>query len=114
MYDTNLPGRHDAERHRAQPSGICLSVSDAALAKGMLARGDRQHDVAAWFGVNSGRIAEIATGQKFSHVASAPAESLPEPGPYLPRQSISSIRLLLDGFRQILDQAEALLTKSRT
>jgi hypothetical protein len=39
---------------RAQPSGITLSVADAALIKGMLRRGDRQHDIAAWFGVNGG------------------------------------------------------------
>jgi hypothetical protein len=28
----------------------------------MLARGDRQHDIASYFGVNGGRIGEIATG----------------------------------------------------
>jgi hypothetical protein len=55
-------------RHRASASGICLSERDAALVKGMLYRGDRQHDIAAWFGVNGGRIAEIATGHTFSWV----------------------------------------------
>jgi len=30
----------------------------------MLARGDRQHDIASYFGVNGGRIGEIATGDK--------------------------------------------------
>jgi hypothetical protein len=48
----------------------------------MLARGDRQHDIAAWFGVNGGRIAEIATGAKFSNVPVAAANTLPPPGPY--------------------------------
>lgn len=38
---------------RAPESGIRLSSADAALVKGMLARGDRQHDIAAWFGVNA-------------------------------------------------------------
>ena len=38
--------------HRAPPSGIALDENDAAIVKGMLARGDRQHDVAAWFGSN--------------------------------------------------------------
>jgi hypothetical protein len=51
--------------YRAPASGISLTEADAALVKGMLARGDRQHDIAAWFGVNGGRIAEISTGQKF-------------------------------------------------
>ena len=49
-------------RNRAESSGITLSTADAALIKGMLLRGDRQHDIAAWFGVNGGRVAEIATG----------------------------------------------------
>jgi hypothetical protein len=31
-------------------------------AKRMIDRGDRQHDVAVWFGVNPGRINDIATG----------------------------------------------------
>ena len=67
---------------RAQPSGIRLSPADAALIKGMLNRGDRQHDIAAWFGVNGGRIAEIVTGAKFGEVAAASFEILPAPGPY--------------------------------
>ena len=70
-------------RKRANPSGISLTEEDAAVAKGMLARGDRQHDVAAWFGVNGGRIADLATGAKFSWVEPSPAEELPPPGPYL-------------------------------
>jgi hypothetical protein len=47
----------------------------------MLARGDRQHDVAAWFGVNAGRIAEIASGQRFWWVQPVVGQ-LPPPGPY--------------------------------
>ncbi len=68
---------------RAELSGVVLDNDDAAIVKGMLARGDRQHDVAAWFGVNGGRIAEIATGAKFNTVGAATASDLPPPGPYL-------------------------------
>jgi len=68
-------------RRRAQPSGLSLSAADAALVKAMLARGDRQHDIAAWFGVNGGRIADIATGKTFRQVAAA-VGPLPPPGPY--------------------------------
>ncbi|MEL7464873.1 MAG: hypothetical protein AAFN79_12440 [Pseudomonadota bacterium] len=68
---------------KAQPSGIRLDEDDAALVKGMLARGDRQHDIAAWFGVNGGRIGEISTGAKFSDVKPAKQNELPPPGPYL-------------------------------
>lgn len=64
---------------RAKPSGIHLTALDAAIVKGMLARGDRQHDIAAWFGVNGGRIAEVATGASFSSVPAADATALAAP-----------------------------------
>ncbi len=64
-------------------SGIRLDEKDAAPVKGMLARGDRQHDIAAWFGVNGGRIAEISTGSKFAEVTPAAQADLPPQCPYL-------------------------------
>ncbi|MBR0554597.1 hypothetical protein J5J10_02805 [Ciceribacter sp. L1K23] len=67
---------------RAKASGIRLTDQDAAIAKAMLARGDRQHDIAAWFGVNGGRIGEIATGESFAHIKPADKANLPPPGPY--------------------------------
>lgn len=68
---------------KAAASGIRLNEEDASIVKGMLSRGDRQHDIAAWFGVNGGRIAEISTGAKFVDIEPANAELLPPPGPYL-------------------------------
>ena len=44
-----------------------LTSTQAAIIKSMLLRGDKQHDIAARFGVNGGRVAEIATGKKFAH-----------------------------------------------
>lgn len=81
-------------RHRAEASGVALKVTDAAIIKGMLARGDRQHDIASWFGVNAGRIAEIATGYRFGDVEAAQGE-LPPPGPYpKARQAVAAIEAL--------------------
>lgn len=81
--------------HKAQPSGIRLDEDDAAIIKGMLARGDRQHDIAAWFGVNGGRVGEISTGAKFPKVQPASQHELPPPGPYLSgRQSAELIAQL--------------------
>ena len=69
--------------YRAPSSGVSLTESDAAVAKSMLARGDRQHDIAAWFGVNGGRIAELANGKLFWWVRPVPVDNcLPPPGPY--------------------------------
>lgn len=67
---------------RAKTSCIALNETDAAIVKGMLLRGDRQHDVAAWFGVNGGRIAEVAAGKLFGWVHPT-FDDLPPPGPYM-------------------------------
>ena len=48
----------------------------------MLARRVRQHNTAAWFGVNGGRIVEIASGQAFSFVLQEDGTPLPPRGPY--------------------------------
>jgi hypothetical protein len=93
--------------NRASPSGISLTEPDAALVKGMLARGDRQHDIAAYFGVNGGRIGEIATGQKFREIAAAPPDELPEPGPYLSGREAAQLRDALAKARRALAAAEA-------
>ena len=56
-----------------------LTKETAAICKGLLARGEKQHDVAAFFGVNAGRVAEVAKGYKFADVAAAPKRQLPTP-----------------------------------
>jgi hypothetical protein len=62
---------------------VAFNCSETQTVKGMLARGDRQHDIAAVFGVNGGRIAEVATGQcNCPNAPALPAEKLPPKGPY--------------------------------
>lgn len=56
---------------------MSLSIQDASIVKGMLARGDKQHDIAAHFGVNGGRIAEIASGIRFPDARPAQGRELP-------------------------------------
>ena len=77
-----------------------LTNEQAALIKGMLARGDKQHDVAALHGVNAGRIAEIATGRTFFDVKAAPPGMLPpvSSGPRFidPRSPVEQQRTQLD------------------
>src|SRR5579864_4205687 len=99
-------------RHRAEASGLTLEISDAAVAKGMLARGDRQHDIAAWFGVNGGRVAEIATGQRYRDVAPAGANRLPPRGPYLTGRETAVLMLALRKARDALDEAERFICAS--
>lgn len=93
-------------RYRARASGIYLTEADAAQVKGMLARGDRQHDIASWFGVNGGRIAEVATGATFDWVAPAPAYELPPPGPYLSGRAAHAAMAALAEAKTALANAE--------
>lgn len=67
---------------RAQPSGHRLTEADASLVKAMVKRGDRHHDIAAWFGVNQGRIAEVMSGDLFPAAPEASSRALPPQGPY--------------------------------
>jgi hypothetical protein len=68
---------------RAEPSGLALTAKDAALIRGMIERGDRNHDIAAFFGVNPGRVAEIKDASRFPGIPAADADELPPKGPYL-------------------------------
>jgi hypothetical protein len=82
-------------KRRSSTPVTSLDARDASLVKGMLRRGDRQHDIAAWFGVNGGRIAEIAAGKKFPEVRPE-VQNLPPPGPYvaMPRSALAVSNLM--------------------
>lgn len=90
---------------RAENSGKKLTEIEASVIKEMLLRGDRQHDIAAWFGVNGGRIGEISKGRKFLDVTPQ-AENLPRPGPYLSGQASES---LMNEFRKLRSKARGIL-----
>lgn len=64
---------------RSNASGYTLYKADVKVVLGMAARGDRNHDIAAWFGVNQGRIAEAKNGE-YGTLEAAPAEDLPPQG----------------------------------
>lgn len=97
---------------RAASPHIRLTKDDAAIVKGMLARGDRQHDIAAWFGVNGGRIGEVSSGDTFGHVQ-AKHENLPPSGPYLTGRSSSRAKDQLEDIKsklnELLEEVEATL-----
>jgi hypothetical protein len=96
---------------RAEASGLRLSAGDAAVAKGMLRRGDRQHDVAAWFGINPGRIAEIACGRTFAWVDAAGEDGLPPPGPYSSGKHATAISVALAEARGALAKLEEIVAR---
>jgi hypothetical protein len=99
---------------RAEPSGIALTESEAMIAKGMIARGDRQHDIAAWFGVNGGRIGDISTGKKFSNVVAAALDKLPPPGPYLTGRDAHAAMIALEAAAETINAALSLIRERLT
>jgi hypothetical protein len=73
---------------------MALTDHDIAQIKGMIERGDLHQDIAAWFGCNSGRIAEINHCDESRHdnkelclrarkIAPARHDQLPPTGPYV-------------------------------
>ncbi|GJL96100.1 MAG: hypothetical protein DHS20C05_25050 [Hyphococcus sp.] len=58
---------------------MALNNNDAKVILGMLARGDKNHDIASWFGENPARVAEVKDGE-FGSITAAPAEELPPKG----------------------------------
>lgn len=85
---------------------MAFSRHEISIIKGMLARGDVQSHIAAYFGSsNGGRISEINTGLKGADVAPAPAEDLPPPGPYfVSARSILRAKDTLAALRDLIDQ----------
>lgn len=77
----------------------------------MLLRGDAQHFIAAWFGVNPGRVAEIATGEHFAEVSPATHNDLPPPGRYLTPVEAFRITEAVSAARNALEQAERWLIR---
>ncbi|MFN3350743.1 hypothetical protein [Pseudorhodoplanes sp.] len=101
---------------RAKASGYTLKASDAPVIMGMVARDDRDHDIAAWFGVNQGRIAEVKDGSKFGIVAAASASQLPPKGP--PGIKGRRLRALVEEAHKALlagdvAKAQAVIAKAR-
>jgi len=100
---------------RGKASGYSLTTNDARIVLGMVARDDREHDIAAWFGVNQGRIKEVKDG-KFGTSEAASAEKLPPKGP--PGVKGKRLRRSIDEVLTSLDKGDtqaaiALLQKAK-
>lgn len=86
---------------KASASGISLGYRETCVVKGMLARGDRQHDIASYFGVNGGRIAEVSTGENaYPNAQPTPEAELPPPGPYMTKFAVQGV---IDTLNEAID-----------
>lgn len=54
---------------------MSLTTKDASVILGMVARGDKKHDVASWFGENPARVQEVINGE-YGTLSPAHAEEL--------------------------------------
>ena len=85
-----------------------LNHRETRVVKGMLLRGDRQHDIAAYFGVNAGRAAEVATGDcTYPNAQPMEENQLPPPGPYLTKYALQSVIRTLNEAIEAIELAEA-------
>jgi hypothetical protein len=103
MRTSNDDKSQKPRRRRAPATGRRLTIRTAALANGMVLRGDPIHSVSNYFGVNPARIYD------FPDIAPAPFESLPAPGPYLPPCAVSEVEAALASARSAIDMCTKLL-----
>jgi hypothetical protein len=84
---------------KAQRSGLTVRKTDVPIILGMIVRGDRKHDIAAWFGLNQGRIKDTEDG-KYGLPNPAPASQLPPSGP--PGLKGRALRAAVEKARKLL------------
>lgn len=107
---------HDEEKASlrgvvAERSGIKLTEKDASIILGLVKRGDRKHDISAFFGINTGRIYDIIDRKMFPDATPAPDHLLPPPGPYLSgRSSMEALKVLKSVEKTLQIQLELVRT----
>lgn len=84
---------------KASRSGISVMQKDVPVILAMCARGDRKHDIAAWFGLNQGRIAEVENGD-YGTPPTASDEELPPSGS--PGLKAKDLRITLKNVQKYL------------
>ena len=89
-----------------------LTDEDAAIVKGMLDRGDHNHHVASFFGVNQRAISDIRTGKKFRLVQAHALGGLPPPGPYLVDQNFVKFYKAVARVNELWDAGDMKKAKS--
>ena len=85
---------------------MAFTFRETQIVKGMLARGDKQHDIASYFGVNGGRVAEVATGKcDYPTAPAAPSCDLPPAGPYVGAKTVFEVSQILTEAIELIDAA---------
>lgn len=88
---------------------MALNNKDASIILGMLARGDHNQDIAAWFGENPARVVEVKDGM-FGSISAAPASELPPKGAVGPkaRRMRGRVKIAIEKLQGVAGGAEVL------
>lgn len=105
---------------RAEPISEELDAVKVAIIKGMILRGDRQNDIAAFFKFNPRVVSHVNTGHygDFVHVKPAPPDQLPPadyPAPYElleTQQSLWKVRVALETAEEAVRDALTIVRKA--
>lgn len=98
---------------RAPASGNQVTEDDLPLILAMLARGDRKHDIAAWFDLNQGRIKGAEDGKygmpPLAHPRLLPPSGSPGPKALGARAALEQVHQILtkkgpDGIREAVER----------
>lgn len=89
---------------KADRSGIRVQNWMLPVIFAMLNCGDRKHDIAAWFGLNQGRVKGVEDGQ-YGKASPAPMSKLPPSGSPGPRAL--EIRDAVDEIRKLIKAGDA-------
>ena len=98
-----VSGAQGTPMAKASRSGITVTKSDVSIILGMVNRGDRRHDIAAWFGLNQGRVAEVEAGD---HGAATPAPMSQLPPSGSPGPKARQLRRAADTVHQALQNGD--------
>lgn len=88
---------------------MALTHREISIVLGMLALGDKQQDIAAYFGENQARVNEIKAGTYTGSADAEPAplDQLPPAGPRLSGRSAQRALSSLHALRELIDETIA-------
>lgn len=87
---------------------MAFTYWETQIVRGMLDRGDKQQDIAAYFGENSARVNEVyKRTSAYPNAPALPVTELPPPGPYLSKYPMTAVFAALEDALKAIDIADS-------